>query len=130
MRVMYRVRVYARKSSAAFGLRMMRLNTDVALFVAVCEERSIAAAAQPEHATQPGVSQHIRKLEGAMGVALFTREAAGMQPNAPRRDLLPFLRSRRRRGSASAASRTNCAAAARFCMTTRATASRRLSEPR
>lgn len=61
----------------------MRLNislTDVVLFVAVYEERSITAAAEREHATQSGVSQHIRKLESALGVALFTREAGGMQP--------------------------------------------------
>jgi DNA-binding transcriptional LysR family regulator len=53
---------------------------DMALFVAVYEERSITAAAEREHATQSGVSQHIRKLESMLGVPLFLREAAGMQP--------------------------------------------------
>lgn len=54
--------------------------TDMALFVAVYEERSITAAADREHATQSGVSQHIRKLEQTLGVALFLRDPAGMQP--------------------------------------------------
>lgn len=54
--------------------------TDISLFVAVYEERSITAAAQREHATQSGVSQHIRKLEDTLGVALFLRDAGGMQP--------------------------------------------------
>lgn len=61
----------------------MRFNaslTDISLFVAVYEERSITAAAEREHATQSGVSQHIRKLENSLGVALFLRDAAGMQP--------------------------------------------------
>ena len=53
---------------------------DISLFVAVYEERSITAAAVREHATQSGVSQHIRKLETTLGVPLFVREAAGMQP--------------------------------------------------
>lgn len=54
--------------------------TDISLFVAVYEQRSITAAAVREHATQSGVSQHIRKLESTLGVPLFVREAAGMQP--------------------------------------------------
>lgn len=53
---------------------------DVALFVAVYEERSITAAAEREHATQSGVSQHIRKLENSLAVPLFLREAGGMRP--------------------------------------------------
>ncbi len=36
---------------------------DFHLFVAVYEERSFTAAAAREHATQSGVSQHVRKLE-------------------------------------------------------------------
>lgn len=54
--------------------------TDVSLFVAVYEERSITAAAEREHATQSGVSQHIRKLEGTLGVPLFRRDPGGMLP--------------------------------------------------
>lgn len=54
--------------------------TDMSLFVAVYEERSITAAAEREHATQSGVSQHIRKLETALGVPLFLRDSGGMLP--------------------------------------------------
>lgn len=53
--------------------------TDIALFVAVYEEGSITAAAEREHATQSGVSQHIRKLESSLAVPLFVREAGGMR---------------------------------------------------
>lgn len=54
--------------------------TDISLFVAVYEERSITGAAEREHATQSGVSQHIRKLEASLGVTLFLREPGGMLP--------------------------------------------------
>lgn len=46
---------------------------DVRLFVAVYEERSFTAAALREHATQSGVSHHIRKMEERRGVSLFVR---------------------------------------------------------
>ena len=39
---------------------------DIRLFVAVYEERSFTAAAAREHATQSGVSQHVRKLEDSL----------------------------------------------------------------
>jgi LysR family transcriptional regulator, nitrogen assimilation regulatory protein len=47
---------------------------DLHLFVAVYEERSFTGAASREHATQSGVSQHIRKLEDSLGVRLFSRD--------------------------------------------------------
>lgn len=47
---------------------------DIRLFVAVYEERSFTVAAQREGATQPGVSQHIRRLEDRFRVPLFIRE--------------------------------------------------------
>lgn len=50
------------------------------LFVAAYETRSFTAAAQREHATQSGVSQHVRNLEQRHGVRLFVREGSGMQP--------------------------------------------------
>ncbi|MCW6511191.1 LysR family transcriptional regulator [Lichenifustis flavocetrariae] len=54
--------------------------TDIRIFVAAYEERSFTAAAMREHATQSGVSQHIRKLEEAYGVSLFTRSKGQVAP--------------------------------------------------
>lgn len=54
--------------------------TDIRIFVAAYEERSFTAAASREHATQSGVSQHIRKLEEAFGVSLFTRNKGKVIP--------------------------------------------------
>lgn len=50
------------------------------LFVAVYEERSFTAAATREFSTQPGVSQHIQKLEEQLGVRLLSRETGGVVP--------------------------------------------------
>jgi len=46
---------------------------DLRIFIAVYEERSFTAAATREHATQSGVSQHIRSLEVQLGIKLFWR---------------------------------------------------------
>jgi LysR family transcriptional regulator, nitrogen assimilation regulatory protein len=54
--------------------------TDIRIFVAAYEERSFTVAASREHATQSGVSQHIRKLEEAFGVRLFTRNKRTVVP--------------------------------------------------
>jgi DNA-binding transcriptional LysR family regulator len=51
------------------GLREMQL------FVAAYETRSFTTAASREGATQSGVSQHMRKLEQALGVRLFSRDS-------------------------------------------------------
>ena len=53
---------------------------DIRLFVAAYEERSFTAAAHREHATQSGVSQHIRKLETSLGVPLFSRDKGQVAP--------------------------------------------------
>ena len=53
---------------------------DIRLFVAAYEERSFTAAANREHATQSGVSQHIRKLEQSLGVRLFSRDKGQVTP--------------------------------------------------
>ncbi|UPJ76650.1 LysR family transcriptional regulator [Bradyrhizobium sp. 187] len=50
------------------------------LFVAAYEERSFTTAAEREHATQSGVSQHIRKLEDSFRVKLFVRDTGGVVP--------------------------------------------------
>lgn len=58
----------------ASGLR------DIRLFVAAYEERSFTAAARREHATQSGVSQHIRKLEDSLHAKLFARDRGRVVP--------------------------------------------------
>lgn len=52
---------------------------EIRLFVAVYEEQSFTAAAQREHATQSGVSQHIKNLEDRLGVQLLDRQK-GVRP--------------------------------------------------
>jgi LysR family transcriptional regulator, nitrogen assimilation regulatory protein len=53
---------------------------DIRIFVAAYEERSFTAAAIREHATQSGVSQHIRKLEEGFRVKLFSRARGHVAP--------------------------------------------------
>lgn len=53
---------------------------EIRLFVAAYEERSFTAAANREHGTQSGVSQHIRKLEERFGVRLFSRDKGRVTP--------------------------------------------------
>ena len=53
---------------------------DIRLFVAAYEERSFTAAARREHATQSGVSQHIRKLEESLRTKLFARDRGRVLP--------------------------------------------------
>lgn len=53
---------------------------DLRLFVAAYEEHSFTAAGVREHATQSGVSHHVRQLEQMLGVRLFIRERAGIVP--------------------------------------------------
>lgn len=49
-------------------------------FLAVVEGGSLSAAAKSMGATQPTLSRHIRELETALGVILFTRSAQGLDP--------------------------------------------------
>ncbi|MCC6776924.1 MAG: LysR family transcriptional regulator [Hyphomicrobiales bacterium] len=48
--------------------------------IAVCEEGSFTRAAEREHATQSGISQHVAALERTLGVKLFERSARGIVP--------------------------------------------------
>lgn len=76
---------------------------DMRLFVAVYEERSFTAAAAREKATQPGVSQHIRKLEDRLGVKLFARDGAVLPTpagNAYYRGCIEVLRAHEEAGRA------------------------------
>ena len=49
-------------------------------FLAVVEGGSLSTAARTIGATQPTLSRHIRELETALGVILFTRSAQGLDP--------------------------------------------------
>jgi len=49
-------------------------------FLAVVEGGSLSTAARSIGATQPTLSRHIRELETALGVILFTRSAQGLDP--------------------------------------------------
>jgi len=53
---------------------------DIHLFVAAYEERSFTAAARREFTSQPGISQHIRKIEERLNVQLFTRLSTHIEP--------------------------------------------------
>jgi DNA-binding transcriptional LysR family regulator len=53
---------------------------EIRLFVAAYEERSFTAAAKREHATQSGVSQHMRKLEDSLRTKLFARDRGRVVP--------------------------------------------------
>lgn len=52
----------------------------VQAIIAVCEEGSFTRAAEREHATQSGISQHVAAAEKALGVRLFDRTATGVTP--------------------------------------------------
>ena len=59
----------------------MRQNPrSIQLFVAAYEEQSFTVAAQREHATQSGVSQHVSDLEDSLGVKLFFRSVGSVHP--------------------------------------------------
>jgi LysR family nitrogen assimilation transcriptional regulator len=59
---------------ASVALRQIRA------VIAVCEEGSFTRAAQRENATQSGISQHVAAVERMLGVRLFERSAAGVEP--------------------------------------------------
>lgn len=50
--------------------------------IAACEEASFTKAAEREHATQSGISQHIAAAERALGVRLFERKGGRVVPTA------------------------------------------------
>lgn len=54
---------------------------DLRLFAAVCESESLSDVARDLGYTQPAVSQRIRRLEDALGVALFDRHPKGVEPS-------------------------------------------------
>ncbi|MET0385858.1 MAG: LysR family transcriptional regulator [Polyangiales bacterium] len=52
---------------------------DLRSLIAVHESKSFSAAARRLGCTQPAVSQHIARLEGELGLALFERQSRGVQ---------------------------------------------------
>jgi DNA-binding transcriptional LysR family regulator len=62
-------------------------------FVAVAEERQFTRAADRVSVAQPAVSAQIRRLEGELGEALFTRGPRGIALTAAGEALLPHARS-------------------------------------
>jgi DNA-binding transcriptional LysR family regulator len=61
---------------------------DLRLFVAACDAGSLSAAARRHGTSQPAVSQHVRRLERELDVALLERGRRGVAPTAAGRILL------------------------------------------
>ena len=66
---------------------------DLELFVAVCEEGGVTAAARSLDVAQPSVSQAVRALEERFGVRLFDRMPRRMVPTEEGRRLLARARA-------------------------------------
>ncbi|WP_280151165.1 LysR family transcriptional regulator [Piscinibacter sp. XHJ-5] len=62
------------------------------LFIAVCEERSIARAAEREALVASALSKRIASLEAEVGVALLTRRRQGIEPTPAGEALLARAR--------------------------------------
>lgn len=58
-------------------------------FLAVMREGSLSAAARALAMTQPSLGRHIRELENALGLSLFTRSPQGLVPTDAALRLLP-----------------------------------------
>ncbi|MDE2346652.1 MAG: LysR family transcriptional regulator, partial [Gammaproteobacteria bacterium] len=61
-------------------------------FVATATSRSVRAAAEQLHLTQPAVSMTLAELERQLGTPLFDRERGRLHMNHHGRDLLPMAR--------------------------------------
>jgi DNA-binding transcriptional LysR family regulator len=59
-------------------------------FLGVVREHSLSGAARTLALTQPTIGRHIDALEAALGLALFTRSRAGLQPTAGALGLVPY----------------------------------------
>ncbi|WP_266171154.1 LysR family transcriptional regulator [Dyella subtropica] len=62
-------------------------------FLAVMREGSLSAAARELGMTQPSLGRHIRELETALGVALFTRSPQGLLPTDMALELVPHAQA-------------------------------------
>jgi DNA-binding transcriptional LysR family regulator len=78
--------------SPAHGLDPRLLPT----FLTVLDHGRVSAAAKALHLSQPAVTAQIRKLEEALGAALFVRSAAGVTPTAAGSRLAGYARALQR----------------------------------
>jgi DNA-binding transcriptional LysR family regulator len=53
---------------------------DLRVFLAVCESRNLSAVARTLSCSQPAVSQHVKRLEREIGLALIERQPRGVAP--------------------------------------------------
>ncbi len=65
-------------------------------FLAVLEAGSVSAAARVLHLSQPAVTGQLRRLEAAVGAALFVRSVHGVSPTAAGLQLASYARAVRR----------------------------------
>lgn len=66
--------------------------TDLKLFVAIAEERSVSRGAQRCHLAPSSASLRLKALEESFGARLFTRQARGVTPNPAGMVLLEHAR--------------------------------------
>ncbi|WP_159706613.1 LysR family transcriptional regulator [Arthrobacter sp. 18067] len=59
-------------------------------FLSAARHKTLSAAAEAEHIAQPSLSEQIRRLEGSLGVSLFTRTNRELQLTEAARLLLPL----------------------------------------
>jgi DNA-binding transcriptional LysR family regulator len=71
-------------------------------FLAVVRERSLSGAARSLALTQPTLGRHVAALEEALGVSLFTRSPAGLQPTPGALALVPHVEAMANAASALA----------------------------
>jgi DNA-binding transcriptional LysR family regulator len=67
--------------------------TTLRLFVAVCEQRNIARAAEQAHMVGSAISKRLAKLEEAVGTPLLVRRRRGVEPTPAGESLLEHART-------------------------------------
>lgn len=70
------------RSASERSLALQIKTRQLMLLVALDEHRSVLAASEALHMTQPACSKLLHQLETSLGVALFERHARGVEPTA------------------------------------------------